>query len=180
MSKDYWRLKKREQRAKKGSLKKKVKADNQPVGISDGVQREEIAIGTISHTYSIPCNLNPVPVLAEPPLSRNSIGKSSGIEGGEARESTQPIVDTEQTRKGEQASDSRGGIQTPLNVPEKEWRLAVERALRAKKYADMFPDFVKPHERKFQDPLWQWENEVRGRFGGVIGGSLSGSRNQQV
>ena len=71
-------------------------------------------------------------------------------------------------------------MKCPDGVDGKEWRYACERAERARRYALVMPDFVKPDEKKFQDPLWQWENEVRGRFGGVIGGSLSGSRNQQV
>ena len=68
-------------------------------------------------------------------------------------------------------------VKCPKDVPPKEWVYACERALRARKYAwkmlgqeegtvfDRLTD-------DFQNPLWQWENEVRGRFGGVVGGNL--------
>ncbi len=65
---------------------------------------------------------------------------------------------------------------TPDGIPKKEWEHACERASRAKRYAEKMPEFVRPDDLKFQDPMWQWENEVRGRFGDSVGGSLSGSR----
>lgn len=64
----------------------------------------------------------------------------------------------------------------PKHIPQKEWDEAIKRARRAKTYADMFPNLG---SETFQDALWQWENEVRGRFGGVVGGSLSGTRDQR-
>lgn len=61
-------------------------------------------------------------------------------------------------------------------IDKKEKAYADERAKRAKVWAEMFPNLLRPSDLRFQDPLWQWENEVRGRFGDVVGGSLSGSR----
>ena len=44
--------------------------------------------------------------------------------------------------------------------PEKKaWEIAVERCERAKRYSDMFPDFVSPSDLKFQDIDWQYQNE---------------------
>jgi predicted metal-dependent hydrolase len=68
----------------------------------------------------------------------------------------------------------------PKNVPAKEWALACERAERAKQYAEKMPDFVRDSDLKFQSPMWQWENEVKGRMGDVVGGSLSGSRPNEI
>ncbi len=65
---------------------------------------------------------------------------------------------------------------TPEGVPEKEWEYACVRAERARIYAEKMPEFVHQADLKYQDPIWQWENEVRGRFGDSVGGSLSGSR----
>jgi hypothetical protein len=64
----------------------------------------------------------------------------------------------------------------PKEIDPKEWRHACDRAERAKRYAIAMPEFVSERDLRFQDPMWQWENEVRGRFGDVVGGSLSGSR----
>jgi hypothetical protein len=64
----------------------------------------------------------------------------------------------------------------PKNIPAKEWALACERAERAKRYTEKMPDFVRDSDLKFQSPMWQWQNEVSGRMGDVVGGSLSGSR----
>jgi hypothetical protein len=63
-------------------------------------------------------------------------------------------------------------LKCPEGVDAREWKYALERAGRAKKYAAMFPEHVRKSEERFQDPVWQWENEVRGRFGGVVGGNL--------
>jgi len=60
----------------------------------------------------------------------------------------------------------------PKDVDAREWKHAVERAARAKSYAEKMPEHVSPLDLKYQDPLWQWENEVRGRFGGIVGGNL--------
>ena len=62
-------------------------------------------------------------------------------------------------------------IGRPKHIPEREWKYAVERAEKAKVYANTFPREF-PNDLKYQDPLWQWENEVRGRFSGVVGGNL--------
>lgn len=44
--------------------------------------------------------------------------------------------------------------------PEKAaWEVAVVRAARAKRYAEMFPDKVRPAEGKFQTIDWQYLNE---------------------
>jgi hypothetical protein len=63
----------------------------------------------------------------------------------------------------------------PKDVTQKEWDYACQRSDRAKRYAEMFgmqsSETVTTPDR-FQDPVWQWENEVRGRFGGVVGGNL--------
>ena len=63
-------------------------------------------------------------------------------------------------------------VKCPKHVPPKEWVYACERAIRAKSYAEKMPEHVRPSDLRFQDPLWQWENEVRGRFGGIVGGNL--------
>jgi len=65
----------------------------------------------------------------------------------------------------------------PKHIPEKEWKYAVERAERARRYAEHFGfqtdiTVTTNPEVRFQDPAWQWENEVRGRFSGVVGGNL--------
>jgi len=60
----------------------------------------------------------------------------------------------------------------PAHIDPREWKYALERAGRAKKYAEMFPNHVRPSEVQYQDPVWQWENEVRGRFSGIVGGNL--------
>lgn len=64
-------------------------------------------------------------------------------------------------------------IARPKHIPEKEWKYAVERAQRAAKHAKMFdpPDDMSIFN-KFEHPMWQWENEVKGRFSGVVGGNL--------
>ena len=62
-------------------------------------------------------------------------------------------------------------IPRPKHIPEKEWKYALERAERARVYAEKFPNFSFPLSA-FCSPLWQWENEVRGRFGGIVGGNL--------
>jgi len=63
-------------------------------------------------------------------------------------------------------------LKCPEGVEAREWEYALVRASRSKRYAEMFPDMIRPRDAKFQDPLWQWENEVRGRFSGVVGGNL--------
>lgn len=68
----------------------------------------------------------------------------------------------------------------PKEADAKEWKESLARAERAKRYAEKMPDFVRDSDLKFQDPFWQWENEVRGRFGDVVGGSLSGSRPNEI
>lgn len=60
----------------------------------------------------------------------------------------------------------------PEEIDAKEWRYACERAERAKRYAIAMPEFVHQKDLKFQDPMWQWENEVKGRFSGIVGGNL--------
>lgn len=64
----------------------------------------------------------------------------------------------------------------PKGIEPKEWRYACERAGRAKVYAEKMPEFVRASDLKFQDPMWQWENEVKDRFTNPVGGSLSGTR----
>ncbi len=39
------------------------------------------------------------------------------------------------------------------------WEIAVQRMDRAKRYAEMFPNFVHSSDLKFQDLDWQYENE---------------------
>ena len=63
-------------------------------------------------------------------------------------------------------------MKCPKGVDEREWKYALERAARAKRYAVAMPEHVGPSDLKFQDPLWQWENEVKGRFSGIVGGNL--------
>jgi len=68
-------------------------------------------------------------------------------------------------------------IAKPKHIPQKEWDYACVRAERAKRYAEHFGlqidcTVTTNPEAKFQDPLWQWENEVKGRFSGVVGGNL--------
>ena len=63
-------------------------------------------------------------------------------------------------------------IPRPKHIPEKEWKYALERAERARKYADHFVEHFIPSDHRFFDPMWQWENEVRGRFSGIVGGNL--------
>jgi hypothetical protein len=54
----------------------------------------------------------------------------------------------------------------PEEATEEEWSLALERAERALRYARKMPEHVGSGDMKFQDPVWQWENETRGkRFG---------------
>jgi len=61
----------------------------------------------------------------------------------------------------------------PKHIPEKEWKYALERAERARKWHQMMARCeAGPTDQNFQDPVWQWENEVRGRFSGVVGGNL--------
>jgi hypothetical protein len=55
-------------------------------------------------------------------------------------------------------------IHKPKEVDPKEWKEALARAERAKRYAEVFPSFVKEIEMKFQDPIWQWEHETKGRM----------------
>lgn len=52
----------------------------------------------------------------------------------------------------------------PEGCSEAEWAYCLERAGRAAVYAEKFPDHVRPGEWfVYQNPLWQWENEVKGR-----------------
>ncbi len=67
--------------------------------------------------------------------------------------------------------EEKVGQNEPLDVPKcpseidkDEWAAACERAKRSQKYARMFPALVKPSEKVFSDPMWQWENEVKGRL----------------
>lgn len=137
MDKEYWRLKKREQRARKR-------------------EAEEAASGL------------PVSVLAD--------AGERKLKDGEARESTTRNLARPETVA---ETDSRGG-QKPSHIPEKEWVYACERAVRAKKYAKMFPEFVKLGEEKYQDPMWQWEHEVRGRYTNIVGGKLGAISESQL
>lgn len=44
--------------------------------------------------------------------------------------------------------------------PEKAaWEIAVVRAARAKRYAEVFPDKIRPRDMIFQEIDWQYENE---------------------
>jgi hypothetical protein len=52
----------------------------------------------------------------------------------------------------------------PAGATKVEWEYALVRAERAQRYARMFPDHIRPGEGVFQDPLWQWENETRGKM----------------
>ena len=67
-------------------------------------------------------------------------------------------------------------MKKPSHIPQKEWDYALERAERAKRYAETMlyhaPEDDANIYDKYQDPVWQWENEVKGRFSGVVGGNL--------
>lgn len=51
--------------------------------------------------------------------------------------------------------------QKPAEASQAEWEMCLVRAERARAYAEGMPGQVKPSEEEYQDPLWQWENEVR-------------------
>jgi len=73
----------------------------------------------------------------------------------------------------------------PKHISEKEWKYALERAERAKRYALMFQSHavglvVEFPDSRYQDPVWQWENEVRGRFTNVVGGKLGAVSGSQL
>jgi hypothetical protein len=51
----------------------------------------------------------------------------------------------------------------PSGATEEEWGLALERAERAVRYAQKMPEHVGAGDMKFQDPVWQLENQVRRR-----------------
>jgi hypothetical protein len=48
----------------------------------------------------------------------------------------------------------------PEEATEEEWVVACERAERARVYAGKMPEHVGPGDMKFQDPVWQWWNQV--------------------
>ena len=52
----------------------------------------------------------------------------------------------------------------PVEATDEEWVLACERAERAVRYAEKMPEHVRPSEVRYQDPVWQWENETKGRI----------------
>ena len=52
----------------------------------------------------------------------------------------------------------------PKEATDGQWALAVERAERARRYAAMFPDLIRPSEVVFQSAAWQFENEIRKRI----------------
>lgn len=58
----------------------------------------------------------------------------------------------------------------PKEVPQKEWAYACKRAQQATDYAAMFPLRIGPNDKKFQSPMWQWQNEVAGRYNQRVGG----------
>lgn len=51
-------------------------------------------------------------------------------------------------------------VADPARDP-KIWAYAVVRAERAKGYAGRLPEFIRPADLVFQDPLWQYERELR-------------------
>lgn len=51
----------------------------------------------------------------------------------------------------------------PDEATRHEWDYALVRASRAREYARKMPEHVRPSEVRYQDPLWQWENQVKGR-----------------
>jgi hypothetical protein len=51
----------------------------------------------------------------------------------------------------------------PAEASTSEWELCLARAERARKYAIAMPDHVRPGEVVYQDPMWQWDNEVKKR-----------------
>ncbi|PYS92518.1 MAG: hypothetical protein DMF62_00490 [Acidobacteria bacterium] len=53
-----------------------------------------------------------------------------------------------------------GEPQKPMDASQREWEMCLERAERARAYAEAMPKQVKPSEEVFGDPVWQWENEV--------------------
>lgn len=117
--------------------------------------------------------LTAVPVLVD--SCESSYPVNSGA-SGEAREST-----TNYPERRKESQDSCGGSQTsskPVEATEREWVYCLERAKRAREYAEMFPEHVRPSDLRFQDAVWQWENEVKGRFTSPVGGSLSGTRGE--
>ncbi len=46
-------------------------------------------------------------------------------------------------------------------IDKKIWAYAVVRAERAKGYAAKMPEFIRPGDLAFQDPMWQYERELR-------------------
>jgi len=63
-------------------------------------------------------------------------------------------------------------VKCPTGVGAREWVYACVRSVRAKGYSVALPEHIRLGDLKFQDPVWQWENEVKGRFSGVVGGNL--------
>ena len=57
----------------------------------------------------------------------------------------------------------------PEGAEPTEWKYALERAERAKQYAEKMPDHIRPSDVRFQDPMWQWENEAKGRMVKALG-----------
>jgi hypothetical protein len=56
-----------------------------------------------------------------------------------------------------------GPVTRPKEATDAEWNYALLRAERATTYATKFPDHVLAHESVYQSPIWQWQNETRGR-----------------
>jgi hypothetical protein len=55
------------------------------------------------------------------------------------------------------------GREKPKEATEEEWAMALERAERARGYAEKFPGVMRPSDGKFSDPVWQWEHECKAR-----------------
>lgn len=74
---------------------------------------------------------------------------------------------TLEEREAVEGMDRRAIVrERPEGCSEAEWELCKVRAHRAVRYAEEFPEHVRPSEEVFSDPIWQWENEVkRGRVG---------------
>jgi hypothetical protein len=54
----------------------------------------------------------------------------------------------------------------PLEATDAEWEYALERVDRARAYAEAMPEQIWPKDLRYQDPVYQWEHECRGRIKG--------------
>jgi len=72
----------------------------------------------------------------------------------------------ERQKEVPETSDSkqeRPEHERPAEATDAEWEYCLKRAALAREYAKKFPGHVRPSEEVCQSPLWQWQNEVKGR-----------------